>query len=62
MGVSSALAVWQLIGLLKYVHVSIWDSLGRVFNSPVCSIVAVEKECEGVDVALHEMVTGHRGI
>lgn len=33
----------QLIGLLKYVHGSIWDSLGRMFNSPVCSVVTVEK-------------------
>lgn len=56
MGVSSTLAAWQLIGLLKYVHGSIWDSLGRMFNSPLCSIVTVEKECEGVVVALHEMV------
>lgn len=61
MGVSSALAVWQLIGLLKYVHGSIWDGLGRMFNSPVCSIVTVEKECEGVDVALHEMVQWAQG-
>lgn len=61
MGVSSALAVWQLIGLLIYVPGSIWDSLGTMFNSPVCSIVAVEKECEGVDVALHEMVQWAQG-
>lgn len=54
MGVSSALAAWQLIGLFKYAHGSIWDRLGRMFNSPMCSIVTVEKECEGVDVALHK--------
>ena len=33
----------QLIGLLKYVHGSIWDSLGRMFNSAAFSVVTVEK-------------------
>lgn len=51
----------QLIGLLKYVRGSIWGSLGRMFSSPVCSIVTVEKECEGVDVALHEVVQWAQG-
>lgn len=32
-----------------------------MFNSPMCSIVTVEKECEGVDVALHEMVQWAQG-
>lgn len=61
MGVSSVLAAWQLIGLLKYARGSIWDSLGRMFNSPMCSIITVEKECERVDVALHGMAQWAQG-